>query len=62
MTACGLSYSTTVRKTHQEAPPEAQPPAAVPDVLLSGKAWRGHLWISLLVAVAVFVGLRYLPQ
>jgi hypothetical protein len=49
----GLSY-THLEKPHQtaaEAPGEAQPPA-IPDVLPKGRAWRGLLWVLLLVAIA----------
>ena len=48
----GLSY-THLEKPHQtaaNAPGEVQP-AAVPDVLPKGRAWRGWLWIVLLAAL-----------
>jgi hypothetical protein len=50
----GLSY-THVSTPHQsaaDAPGEAQPPS-VPDVLPKGTAWRGWLWLALLLAVAI---------
>jgi hypothetical protein len=51
----GLSYSTTIRKTHHEAHSEAQP-AVLQDASPKGSAWRGWLWILLFVViVAVFV-------
>jgi hypothetical protein len=53
----GLSYTHVegMHQAHQDAPGEAQP-AVVPDVLRKGRAWRGWLWILLLVAfAAVFV-------
>lgn len=47
----GISYTQT-KGTHQEARSEAQL-ADVAEPLPKGKAWRGWLWISLIVVVAV---------
>jgi hypothetical protein len=50
----GISY-THVERTHQDGRSEAQQ-QTVPEPLPKGKAWRGWLWISVLIAVvAVFV-------
>jgi hypothetical protein len=48
----GLSYAEThsTHQAHQEGHREAQP-QPVPDVLPKGRAWRGWLWIVLLVAI-----------
>jgi hypothetical protein len=45
----GLSYTHLEKphQTHQEASSEAQPPA-VPDA----RAWRGWLWIALVIGLA----------
>jgi hypothetical protein len=47
----GLSY-TEVHRTHQEALGEIQP-TAVPDVMPKGRAWRGWVWIGLLLLSVV---------
>jgi hypothetical protein len=47
----GLSY-THVDKTHTEGHSEAQP-QPVANVLPKGKAWRGWLWIVILLVLAV---------
>ena len=49
----GLSYTHVegTHQAHQQASGEAQP-QPVPDVLPKGRAWRGWLWILLLVAIA----------
>jgi hypothetical protein len=49
-----------LRLIHQEGHSEAQPPP-VPDALPKGSAVRGVFWIALIVAIAVSVGLWYLP-
>jgi hypothetical protein len=49
----GLSYTHVdgTHRAHQEAPGEAQP-VGVLGVLPKGRAWRGWLWIGVLVAIA----------
>ena len=48
----GLSYTHVegAHQAHQEGHGEAQL-LPVPDVLPKGRAWRGWLWIALLVAI-----------
>jgi hypothetical protein len=59
----GLSY-THVEGTHKtaaDAPGQGQP-QTLPDALPKGRAWRGWLWIALIiVAIALCVVLRNLP-
>jgi hypothetical protein len=52
----GINY-THVEGTHQEARSEAQA-AEVAGPLPKGKAWRGWLWIGVLIVIASLLWLR----
>jgi len=47
----GISY-TQMQGTHQEAHSEAQRQTS-PDALPKGKAWRGWLWLAIIVAILI---------
>jgi hypothetical protein len=53
----GISYTHVERTHHQTAEehPGEDQSQPVADALPSGRAWRGWLWIALLVAIVVWV-------
>jgi hypothetical protein len=52
------AHTSNPHPTAAEAPGEAQP-TAVADVLPKGRAWRGWLWISLLIGLLAFLVLHW---
>jgi uncharacterized protein DUF4236 len=54
----GLSY-TEGGQTAVKAPGAAP---AIAGASMKGRAWRGWLWIALLLAIALFIGMQYLSQ